>query len=107
VQYTDTEADSGVASLQLVVPRGADSPGGTDSLHLSLAVGAAADDDVHVIETRAAAGRPEGAGHVGVRGGADTALIVARGRAGSGVMLEATIRCGRVRLGARKPPRGG
>jgi hypothetical protein len=107
VQYTDTRTDTGLASLQLVVPRGAESPAGSDSLHLGIAIGTTPDDSGHVVETRAGAGMPRGRGHVEVRGGPDTAVIVARGEAGSGTLVEATIRCARVRRAGTGRSAGG
>jgi len=98
VQYTDASAGSGLASLQVVAPEGAERPDGTDALYLGLALGASS-DSVHVVETRPGAGHPQGTGHVEVRGGPDTAVVVVRGRAGSGAELRTTVRCAQVRDG--------
>ena len=97
VQYTDANADAGLASLQVVAPAGAEASEGTDAVYFGLAIGAASNDAAYVIETRADAGHPRGAGHVQVRAGRDIAVIVASGRTGAGAELRATIRCARVR----------
>ena len=98
VQYTDARAGSTeLASLQILAPAGADSPDGTDAVYFGLATGPASSDSAHVVETRAGAGHPQGAGRVVVRGGPDTALIRATGRSGSGAELTATVRCAQVR----------
>ena len=98
VQYTDAGAATSLASVQLVAPEGAERPDGTDALYFGLALGGSS-DSVHVVETRPGAGHPQGTGHVEVHIGPDTAVVVVRGRAGSGAELRATVRCGQVRDG--------
>ena len=97
VQYTDAHAEAGLASLQVVAPAGAEGEGGTGAAYFGLAIGAGSNDSAYVVETRAGAVHPQGTGHVEVRGGRDTAVIVARGRSSSGAELLATIRCAQVR----------